>query len=66
MSDANTEHTVLSREHARIDSTLDWYFNFAEGDVGLQSNHAATVAVLIGPARTPMRPRTPCSERSKR
>jgi len=35
--------------HARIDSTLNWYFNFAEGDVGLQSNHPATVAVLINP-----------------
>ena len=47
MVDAITERRELSREHARIDSTLDWYFNFAEGDVGLQSNHAATVAVLI-------------------
>jgi len=49
MSEATTEHTVLSRDHARIDSTLDWYFNFAEGDIGLQSNHAATVAALINP-----------------
>ena len=49
MRDATTEQTALSREYARIDSTLDWYFNFGEGDVGLQSNHAATVAVLISP-----------------
>jgi hypothetical protein len=49
MSEAITEHTVLSRDQARIDSTLDWYFNFGAGDVGLQSNHGATVAVLINP-----------------
>jgi hypothetical protein len=48
-SDAITEHAVLSRDHARIDSTLNWYFNFAQGDVGLRSNHAATAAVLINP-----------------
>jgi len=29
--------------------TLNWYFNFARGDVGLPSNHGATVAVLINP-----------------
>ena len=49
MRDATTEQTALSREYARIDSTLNWYFNFAEGDVGLQSNHQASVAVLINP-----------------
>jgi hypothetical protein len=47
MGDAITEHTTVSREHARIDSTLNSYFNFAAGDVGLRSNHAATVAVLV-------------------
>ena len=49
MRDATAEQTEISREHTRIDGTLDWYFNFGEGDVGLQSNHAATVAVLINP-----------------
>jgi hypothetical protein len=47
MGDAITEHTVLSRDHARMDSTLDCYFTFAQGDVGLRSNHPATVAILI-------------------
>jgi len=42
MGDATTEH-------ARIDTTLNWYFNFAEGDVGLQSDHQSTVAALINP-----------------
>ena len=49
MGEAITERTALSREHTRIDGTLNWYFNLAEGDVGIQSNHAATVAVLINP-----------------
>ena len=39
----------LSRDHVRIESTLDWYFNFADADLGLRSNHAATVAFLNNP-----------------
>jgi len=49
MGDVTTEHTEVSRKHARIDETLNWYFNFGEGDLDLQSNHATTVGVLINP-----------------
>ena len=39
----------LPRNDVRIESTLDWYFNFSDADLGLRSNHAATVAALTNP-----------------
>jgi hypothetical protein len=39
-----------SGDHVRIESTLDWHFNFADADLGLRNNHGATVAFLMNPA----------------
>jgi hypothetical protein len=49
MGNAMSDEAGLSRKQVRIEATLDWYFNFADADLGLRSNHEATVAVLTNP-----------------
>ena len=49
MGDATRGDATFSPDHVRIESTLDWYFNFADADLGLRSNYVATVAFLNNP-----------------
>ena len=70
MGDVMRGGATLSPDHVRIESTLDWYLNFADVDLGLRSNHAATVAYLNNPVSVWSRALTPprrlCFELSTR